>query len=86
MIEMIIEISMACGLPFQEGQFLKHFLVNFYGTYERGLVIIDITMACDLLFWPAVFVYYSAFTSTVYKKAGALSSALIGTWTTKHIV
>ena len=25
----------------------SHFLVNFYGTYERGLVIIDITMACN---------------------------------------
>ena len=24
------------------------FLVNVYGIYERGLVIIDITMACDL--------------------------------------
>ena len=25
-----------------------NFLVNFYGTYDRGLVIIDITLACDL--------------------------------------
>ena len=25
------------------------FLVNFYGAYERGLVIIDITMACIFL-------------------------------------
>ena len=33
------------------------FLVNIYETYERGLVIIDITMACDLsfkcIFFPA---------------------------------
>ena len=27
-----------------------HILNNFYGTYEMGLVIIDITMACDLSF------------------------------------
>ena len=30
-------------------------MVNFYGTYERGLVIIDITMACNLSIQRAFF-------------------------------
>ena len=30
----------------QGGNFSK-LSINFYGTYERGTVIIDITMACD---------------------------------------
>ena len=31
----------------QGGNFSK-FAINLYMTYERGLVIIDINMACDL--------------------------------------
>ena len=32
------------------GVIFQNFLLFFRGTYERGLVIIDITMACDLSF------------------------------------
>ena len=37
------------GPPSSKGV-IFHILINFYGTYERGLVIIDTTMACDLSF------------------------------------
>ena len=33
----------------QGGSFFCFFPVSFYGNYERGLVVIDITMACDIL-------------------------------------
>ena len=39
------------GPPWSKGGNFSPFLVNFYGTYERELVIIDITMACDLSFY-----------------------------------
>ena len=35
------------GPPWSNGNFSK-FSINFYRTYEKGVVGIDITMACDI--------------------------------------